>query len=521
MASQAVQSKTSNPNERYFYIQTYHIAGGENLLSRLEIEEAVYPFLGPYRTNSDVEGAANALQSAFRDKGYQLVTVEIAPGQHITNGKNVIFLQVNLNKVGRLRVLGSRYFSIEEIEHEAPSMASGKVLNYNDVTRDNFTLNQFPDRHVSPIVHAGVLPNTVDVDLNVKDTPPVHSSLEINNRYSADTAQLRLNGSAEYDNLWQLGHSIGATVQVSPEAINEVAIFSGFYLARIPGMPWLSLMFEGSQQNSNVNTLSGAATSQPGQTIGLRAIFSLPQQNNFYHSLSLGFDYRHTNLSTSVDGTPVVNSPLTYFPFTAAYSATWMGKDYETDLDSSVNFHIRNMGNTDTEFAQNRQGATAGYIYFRGDLSHKHDLPGGLQIYGKIQGQMADEPLVSSEEFSAGGLGTVRGYLEGEEQDDNGLLGTVELRSPSLSSLISTKTVDEWRFYTFFDGGFLTRNNPGLDEQRSVTLSSVGVGSDLKVQDHYNGTLDLGFPLDELHIYNGDLMRSYGPHLTFRVWADF
>src|SRR5580658_329883 len=171
----AAQGNASNPNERSFYIQTYRIEGGEHLLSRLEIEEAVYPFLGPYRTNSDVEDAAGALQNAYRDKGYSLVSVEIAPGQHITNGRNVIFLQVNLNKVGRLRVVGSHYFSIDEIEREAPSVASGKVLNYNDFTKDNAVLNQFPDRHVSPVVRPGILPNTYDIDLNVKDSPPVHS----------------------------------------------------------------------------------------------------------------------------------------------------------------------------------------------------------------------------------------------------------------------------------------------------------------------------------------------------------
>ncbi|MEI9898608.1 MAG: ShlB/FhaC/HecB family hemolysin secretion/activation protein [Chthoniobacter sp.] len=50
----------------------------------------------------------------------------------------------------------------------------------------------------------------------------------------------------------------------------------------------------------------------------------------------------------------------------------------------------------------------------------------------KVQGQIANEPLVSAEQFSAGGLSSVRGYLEGEVPGDNAIIGSIELRSPSL-----------------------------------------------------------------------------------------
>jgi len=111
----------------------------------------------------------------------------------------------------------------------------------------------------------------------VKDTPPLHGSLEINNRYSAFTTPLRINGSFSYDNLWQLGHTVGASFQLSPEAVSEVKVFSGFYLARVPGVDWLSLEVEGTDQDSNVSTLGGIGVAGKGQVLGLRAIIDLPQ----------------------------------------------------------------------------------------------------------------------------------------------------------------------------------------------------------------------------------------------------
>ncbi len=268
--------------EPHFYIKEYQVQGGGHLLPRVEVEAAVYPYLGPYRTREDVEQARGALEQAYRDKGYQTVTVEIPP-QNAQGG--IVKLQVMQGEVGRLRVHGSRYFSIDQIKREAPSLQEGQSPNFTQVTQDLLVLNDIADRRVTPTLRAGEIPGTVDVDLNVKDTPPIHGSLELNNRYSADTTPLRVNGSVSYDNLWQLEHSIGFSFQLAPEDTNEVQVFSGYYLARIPDVSWLSFMLQGTNQDSNVNTLGGIGVAGKGQVLGGRAIFSLPHAKRF---LSLG-----------------------------------------------------------------------------------------------------------------------------------------------------------------------------------------------------------------------------------------
>jgi len=506
----AVATKAAQ-DERRFYIQEYRVEGGGHLLPQLEVEEAVYPFLGPYRTTDDVEQARTVLEKAYRDKGYQAVAVQVPP-QQVKGG--VIVLQVIKNAVGRLRVKDSRYFSIDEIKREAPSLQEGSVPNFREVTRDLATLNQMADRRVTPTLMAGHTPGTVDVDLNVKDTLPLHGSLEINNRASASTTPLRINGSASYDNLWQLGHSIGGSFQIAPEKPSEVEVFSGYYLAHVPDVDGLSLMLQGTDQNSNVSTLGGIGVVGKGGTVGLRAIFSLPARKDFFHSLSLGFDYKHFEQDVLIAGTNST-TPITYFPLSAAYSGTWLGKGYETDMDASANLHLRGMGSSQEEFELNRHGSDGGFIYFRGDLSHTRDLIAGSQIFGKVQGQVADQPLVNSEQFSGGGLGSVRGYLESEELGDNAILGSVEMRSPSLSSLLG-KTVDEWRFYVFGEGGILANNDPLPEQQARFTLASVGAGTRIKLREHFNSSLDMGVPL-----LTGAQTNPYDILLSFRVWAEF
>ena len=199
------------------YIREYRVRGATRL-PKEEIEEAVYPFLGPGRTPVDVEDARAALEKAYKDKGYQTVVVQVPPQ---SGAGGVIFLQVVENRVGRLRVRGSRYFSPTQIKKEAPSLEEGTVPNFNAVSRDIVALNQLPDRRVTPSLRTGVAPGTVDIDLEVQDKFPLHGSLELNNRYSPDTTELRLNGAVSYNNLWQLGHSIGFSFQLAPERLDR------------------------------------------------------------------------------------------------------------------------------------------------------------------------------------------------------------------------------------------------------------------------------------------------------------
>ena len=514
------------------YIREYRVLGAHHVPG-VDVERTVYPYLGPGRTTADVEQARAALEQAYHDKGYQAATVQI-PRQQGRNG--IIYLNVLEGTVAKLRVHGARYFLPDQIKAGAPSLAEGKVVDFNSVTRDIVALNQLPDRRVTPSLTAGEEPGTVNIDLTVKDTFPLHGSLELNNRYSAGTSPLRLNGSASYNNLWQLGHSIGGSFQVAPQNVSEVNVYSAFYIARFAEPNWLSLMLTGTKQDSNVSTLSAVAVAGKGETVGLRAMVNLPSLPDFYQSLSFGIDYKHYNQGVTITGTRT-DTPISYYPLSVNYNATYAPKDSVTELNAGLNFHVRGMGSSAEEFELNRHGADGSYIYLRGDLAHTHELPAGLQGFVKVEGQVSDQPLVNSEQYAGGGLGTVRGYLEAEQLGDNAIGGTVELRSPSLLGFIhhhrdensdksgdageaekveEKDTTNDWRVYVFADGAILTIRSPLPEQDSRFNLASYGVGSRIKLFDHFNGSIDAAVPL-----FNQTNTSAHDLTVTFRVWADF
>jgi len=504
----SIQTQASTPR---IFIDEYQIKGARQL-PKMEIEAAVYPYLGPSRSQDDVEQARAALEKAYQSKGYQTVSVQIPP-QPWRDGS--IVLEVSEVPVGQLRVHGARYFLPSQIRAQAPSIAEGKVINFNEVNRDIIALNQPADQRVTPALRPGVTPGTVDIDLDVKDTLPLHGSLELNNRYSPNTSELRLDGALSYANLWQLGHSIGGSFQLSPEDINQVQVYSGYYLARIPGLSGWSLMLQGTKQNSAVSTLGRLDVAGGGDTIGLQSILVLPGDKDFSQTLSVGLDYKSNGQNITLTGQPITTrTGYHYFPLSVTYSATWQEKNHQTEFNIGPAFSFRGLGSRADLFGATRTNCDGSYVDLRGDLSHTHEIPAGFQLFGKIQGQVASRPLVSGEQFGGGGLGTVRGYLEGEVFGDNAILGRGELRSPSLGNLIGNKAAD-WRVYVFAEGGRLWILEPLPQQQSRFDLASVGAGSGIHLWNHCNGSLDLGIPL-----LNHSPTSAYDLLLTFRVWIE-
>jgi hemolysin activation/secretion protein len=266
-----------------------------------------------------------------------------------------------------------------------------------------------------------------------------------------------------------------------------------------------------------VTTIGGAASAGRGEIVGLRAMFDLPTRPEFYQNISVGIDYK--NLSEDlVIGNTTSSSPIEYYPLSANYGATWMTKNGFTELNHSVSLGLRGLGSDEDDYGTRRYNASGSFLFLRSDLTHTRDLKGGSQIFGKIQGQLSSQPLLNSEQFSGGGLGTARGYLESTSLGDNGIFGTFELRSPLLLGESSGERVkaQEWRFHAFTDAGLLGIYDPLPSQQSQFGFASVGVGSRFRVHEHYNGSLDLAFPLIEKpYADKGDV------RVTFRGWADF
>ncbi len=492
---------------------------GNTLLDNKQVEMTVYPFLGPGKDVNVVDQARAALENLYHNKGYKTVAVDI-PEQDVVNG--VVYLQVTEGKVSRLRVKGSRYFSLGKIKKAIPELAEGSVPNLPKMQQQLAELGrQSGDRKIIPIMRAGKTPGTLEVDLKVKDKLPLHGSVGINGRNSQNTTRTRLVTNISYDNLWQRFHSASFMFLTSPENNNEVEVFSGTYvLPVIDNSTRLAMYVVSSSSNTNAISQAGSGGANiigTGDIYGLRLIKAFPSSPSFIHSATLGVDYK--SFSTDLPG---VKKYVNYLPFSARYNTQFRGSDYQAGLNLGVNFSLRGLINNDTakfDSTHNdkgqRNGARPNYIYLTLDGNFNYRLPWEMALQGRFATQIADSPLISYEQFFMGGATSVRGYFESQALADDGVMGSLELHSPRL-------VPNDWSFVNkinglvFFDAakGWIKQALPG--QESSVSLYSAGVGMRFKLWRYMVGKLDWAWPLKA----NGDI-RSGESRLHFNVAFEF
>jgi hemolysin activation/secretion protein len=116
-------------------------------------------------------------------------------------------------------------------------------------------------------------------------------------------------------------------------------------------------------------------------------------------------------------------------------------------------------------------------------------LGGGFSVRIAGDGQIADQPLLVSEEVGLGGGSFLRGYDWSERSGDQGIMGALELRYDWDKPLAF---VHRAQFYGFVDGGTVGNLRGGYG---GGTLSSAGAGVRADFTSRIGATAELAVPL--------------------------
>lgn len=508
-----------------FFIAAFDVLGAK-VLDQNVIEEVIYDHLGPDRTTADVEAARKAIQDAYAVRGYESVQVDVLPQPEEQFAQGIIAIQVTEAPVGKVAVAGAKHHSLDLVRKQIPSLAEGKPLNVKQLQTELTSANQFPDRTINPSFKAGATPGTIDVDMNVEDSLPLHGSLELNNDNSPSTRPLRANASLRYTNMWGLGHTIGASYITAPQDRKQSEVISGSYTAPLLGSRWTLLLY-GYKSNSNVAAQGGVSVLGNGYQIGTRAIYRLPGEKAV-QSLTLGFDYKNFDQDTRVAGQIAAKTPIEYLPLYAAYGLSMGGDKSTLDITVSATAGFRVFKNircfdvgpsttcTPTDQFKNKDfDSSENFVHGNIEVGYRRTLPKDFIAAFKFYGQLADSHLVTNEQFAIGGLDTVRGYYSAESVGDLGYALSLELSSPSLAPYLP-KFVDELRLFGFAENGQIRLIDPLPDVTRHDALLSVGGGARLRLFNRISGEVSVGLPL-----WNGSATRKNDVRTTFTAKGEF
>jgi hemolysin activation/secretion protein len=482
-----------------FSIQSFEVIG-DSVLGADLIQRLVTPYTGKDKDFADVQRALEALEGAYRDRGYGVIQVAL-PEQDITKG--VVRFNIIQPKIGKVTVEGNEHFSKENVRRALPSIKEGETPNSNDIARNLQVASEHPVKQTNVLLRSGASEGLVDVNVRVTDDRPWRLVGTLDNSGTPDTGNWRLGVGYQHTNLFDRDHTLSLQYITSPGHFGDVAIYGVGY--RIPYYHLnSSLDLFAGYSDVDSGTVAGLfAVSGRGSIYGARWNYYLPKWEDVEQKVYLGIDYRAYQNNVTLAGIGFVPD-ITVRPVSLGYAGLKRMTASEWAFNASL---ARNIPGADdgsaADFQATRFGADKDYTILRYGTSFSHAFRNEWQGRIAYVGQYTKDALVPGEQFGIGGVETVRGYLPREAANDRGYATQLELYTPNFAA--SAGLSDKWRsrLVGFYDFGAVSRNDVLPGEQAGKYLASTGVG--LRVA--FGKTVSLRMDLAQI-------LKAYGTRQT-------
>ena len=259
--------------------------------------------------------------------------------------------------------------------------------------------------------------------------------------------------------------------------------------------------------------------------------------NNFYFTSTNYNDQGQTEYppvyATNASGFPMTIKNLQYLPLTLRYDGNW--HDHwgmaAFGLGLSANLWLSGLSSITTSKVTNdlyyrnvaslqqitgSAESSTHWLVLTPSFSHDFQFATNWVTTFKADGQWASQPLISNEQFGAGGVNSVRGYHEGEVFGDDGWHVSLEQQTPpQVVGYVrgGVPLTIRGTFYTDYADVYLL--DP-LGRQPSTELWGAGFGGVASVGSHWEARFLFSVPL-----VSAGSINAYEPYFNFSLTAQF
>ena len=494
-----------------FDIARYEVSG-DTLLGEQLVQALVAPFAGRQRDFGAIQQAVEALENAYRERGYTLVLVAL-PEQELDQG--AVRLTVVQTQIGKVAIAGNRYVDDANVRRALPPLVEGQTPNMPALGESLKLANENPARKLEVKLAGGAAEGTVDADVTVVDENPWKVTLNLDNTGSESSGKTHAGVVLQHANLWGRDHVASVQYTTSLEHGSQIGVYGAGYHVPLYALGD-SLDFFASYSNVDSGTVSAGivdlAVSGRGTTAGARYNQNFGKRDNYEPKLVYGLDFKAYRNSLQFFGTEL-GTDVTVRPVSIAYIGTWRLESGEAGVGVTLARNIpggKNGGQQDFTLA--RVGAKAGYTALRLSGSWSQALGDDWQWRALFNAQYTPDALVPGEQFGVGGGASVRGFLEREVANDSGANLNLELYTPNWCG----NGGYQCRALAFYDTGWVRRNHVLPGEIDSMAIGSAGLGLRMLLSRYANVQLDYA------HVVNpGETGRRDANRLHFRVALSF
>ena len=184
-------------------------------------------------------------------------------------------------------------------------------------------------------------------------------------------------------------------------------------------------------------------------------------------------------------------------PLSFSYSSVLQDGEGMTQFSAGLNLSFRGLVSDQRDFDNKSYKGRANYVYATASVQRNQKLPLGMGLLIKVDGLIADQSLITNEQYVAGGMESVRGYKESEATGDEAVHSTVELSFPDLLSKFGIGKQLQTTPYLFYDLALLSVTDPAPGQERSFRLEGAGAGVRGSLTKYLEYEADWAVALDE------------------------
>ena len=453
--------------------------GGLPAVQEERLQALVQKYIGPDRTFSDLQAAADAVTAYLQQQGY-FVAQAFLPEQKVADG--IVEITILEGRLGTVRVdIDERArISRDMVDGLLSALTPGMVLHQDTVERALFLLSDLRGITVRSVIEPGSEAGTANLVVKVEAGRLVDGTIEFDNHGSRFTGQHRLGASINLNSPLKRGDVLSFRGLLAVPGGDEDTKFGrlsyltpvGRYGTKI-GAAYLKLRYH---LGTDIFTaLDQRGESEVGSVFALHPFVRGRTLNLFGQA---NYDVRKFHDDRRAVAT-VSDRRIRAGAFALVGDSRdrWLGGGFN-------NFSLAyTRGSLDLRTAADLaadQGAaghmTDGhYSKLNGSISRSNTIGDTTSLYLSFAFQRASKNLDGSEKLSLGGPSAVRAYAVGEGTSDEGQLYTAEIRQGLPRTFIPGNLIAS----VFYDYGHGKVNRNPLAAEVPINtrnLSGAGVG---------------------------------------------
>lgn len=483
--------------------ETINIKGFEFLentaFSDEELNGVVKDFIGTKIKFADLIEIEKLITNYYVNKGYINSGAVIEAGQTLAPEDAIVKVTIIEGGIEDIKITGNRRLNPEYVRSRL-GLAVQTPLNKNRLLEALQLLQLDPQiKNISAQLSVGVQPDLSLLEVAVKEADTFSINVFTNNGRNPSVGSFQRGVSLSEKNLLGFGDSIDLTynntdgsnavdvsyvVPISPHN-TTIKLAGGYSGNEVIDRNFQDIDITGKYYYYQLS-LRQPLFQSPTQEFAIGLTLSRQESQNFL--LGEGFP-----LSVGANESGEVKiSAIRFFQ-------EWVKRNPREVIAINSQFSI---GISAFDATINSQGIPdSNFFSWRGQGQYVRSLAPDSLLVIRSDLQLSNERLLALEQFSIGGLGSVRGYRQDLLLTDNGLILSAEVRLPILR-VSKIDGVLQITPFVDFGVGWNNGDNPNPDPN---ALVGTGVGLLWQMGDRLSARIDWGIPLVNANVEKNSL----------------